>query len=90
MAIKLRPAQALMELAVGLFTLALVISAFAAFSFYINRSLEIQNHLRGNAKIVSDKLEVGKEADAMAVKEIFGRERIEIKEPNGIVDRNIY
>ena len=48
MDIKLRRGQALMELAVGMFTLALVVSALVAFAIYIVKSLEAQNLNRGD------------------------------------------
>ena len=43
-----RRGQALMELAVGMFTLAFLVSALVVFAQYIVRSLEIENHLRGS------------------------------------------
>lgn len=48
MAIKARRGQALIELIVGIFTLALLVSAFAAFAVYIVESLEAQNLNRGD------------------------------------------
>ena len=44
-----RRGQALMELTVGLFALALVLSALCVFTVYIVRSLKVQNSLRGSA-----------------------------------------
>ena len=43
-----RSGQALMELAVGMFTLALVVSALVAFAMYIVKSLAAQNLNRGD------------------------------------------
>lgn len=40
--------QALMELAVGMFTLTLVVSALVAFATYIAKSLAAQNLNRGD------------------------------------------
>lgn len=41
--------QALMELAVGMFALALVVSALCGFAIYIVKSLRVQNSLRSSA-----------------------------------------
>ncbi len=48
MVIKARGGQALIELAVGMFTLALVVSALVCFALYIAKSLEAQNLNRGD------------------------------------------
>ena len=45
--------QALMELAVGMFALALVVSALCVFATYIAKSLRVQNSLRGPAPLPS-------------------------------------
>ena len=50
MATRLRRGQALVELAVGMFALALVVSALCGFAVYISKSLEIQNRLRVGGK----------------------------------------
>ena len=50
MATSLRRGQALVELAVGMFALALVVSALCGFAVYISKSLEIQNKLRVGGK----------------------------------------
>lgn len=44
-----RRGQAMVELAMGLFALALVVSALCTFAVYIVRSLEVQNSLRSSA-----------------------------------------
>lgn len=74
-----------MELAVGLFALVLLISALVAFALYIVRSLDIQNHLRGNGHGVADKIEL----DDFAAESVFGTRVLHIKEPVGNMNRNI-
>ena len=77
-----RRGQALMELAVGLFALALVTSALCAFAVYIATSLKAQNDLRsglghgGGSNEKSDSVEV---AD-FAEEHLFGRATLEIRE----------
>lgn len=80
-----RRGQALLELAVGMFTLALVVSALAVFTRYIARSLEIENHLRGNGRGVADKIEL----DGFAAERVFGSRNLHIKEPFASTDRTI-
>ena len=78
--------QALMELAVGMFTLALLLSVIFAFTHYIARSLEIQNHLRSSGQATyADKIKL----DDFAEKEVFGSSVLHIKEPRGATDRDI-
>ena len=78
--------QALMELAVGMFTLALLLSALFAFTHYIARSLEIQNHLRSSGwATYADKIEL----DDFAAKKVFGSSVLHIMEPRGATDRTI-
>ena len=74
-----------MELAAGLFALALLVSALAAFCLYIVRSLEIQNHLRGNGHGVADKIEM----DDFAAESVFGTRVLHIREPVGNLNRSI-
>lgn len=70
-----RRGQALMELAVGMFALALVVSALCGFATYIAKSLRVQNHVRtGGPK--SDSVEVGD----FAAEHVFGATKIQIKE----------
>lgn len=77
--------QALMELAVGLFTLTFVVSAAVVFTLYIVRSLDIENHLRGNSHGVADKIEL----DGFAADKVFGSRNLHIKEPYASTDRPI-
>ncbi len=44
-----RRGQALMELAVGMFALALVVGALCAFAIFMAKSLKVQNSLRSSA-----------------------------------------
>ena len=81
-----RSAQAMIELALGLFALALVISALCVFSAYIVRSLEMENSLRGNSKGVADSVETG----AFAAEHLFGAEKLHISEPRGEFNREIW
>jgi hypothetical protein len=46
-----RRAQALIELAVGMFAFALVISALTGFAVWIAKSLKMQNSLRTGASV---------------------------------------
>lgn len=80
-----RRGQAAIELAVGLFSLVLVVSALTYFVFYIVRSLEIENHLRGNQHGIADKIEL----DEFAAKSVFGRRNLHISEPFAGTDRTI-
>lgn len=71
--------QALMELAVGMFALALVISALCGFAVYIGKSLKMQNSLRngiGGTASKNDSVEVGKFASEF----IFGTDKLAIHE----------
>ena len=75
-----------MELAVGMFTIALLLSAMFAFVHYIAKSLEIQNHLRSSGwATYAAKVHL----DDFAAKEIFGVRTLHIKEPRGVTDRSI-
>ena len=51
--------QALMELAVGMFALALVVSALCGFAVYIVKSLEVQNSLRSSSPKNNENVELG-------------------------------
>ena len=70
--------QALMELAVGMFALALVVSALCGFSLYIVKSLRAQNSLRSGTgrSSVTDKVEF----DAFAAEHVFGAKTLKIRE----------
>ena len=62
-----RRGQALMELAVGMFALALVVSALCVFAQYIAKSLRLQNELRrgnGGSRTRTDMVEAGDFASA--------------------------
>lgn len=67
--------QALMELAVGLFALALVVSALCGFAHYIAKSLRVQNELRVGGKR-SDSVEIS----SWAAQHVFGAETLKISE----------
>ena len=70
-----RRGQALIELAVGLFALALVVSALCGFALYIAKSLRLQNELRvGGQK--TDSVEVS----AFAAEHVFGDQKLKISE----------
>ena len=78
--------QALMELAVGMFTIALLLSASFFFVKYIVRSLEIQNHLRSSGQATyADSIKL----DDFAANEVFGLKNLHIMEPRGTTDRSI-
>lgn len=70
-----RRGQALIELAAGLFALALVVSALCGFALYIAKSLRLQNELRvGGQK--TDSVEVS----AFAAEHVFGGQKLKISE----------
>ena len=75
-----------MELAIGMFTLALLISALCAFVVFIAKSLGIQNHLRSPGRATyAAKVEL----DAFAADKVFGTRNLHITEPRGATDRTI-
>ena len=75
-----------MELAVGRFTIALLLSASFFFIKYIVRSLEIQNHLRSPGQATyADSIKL----DDFAANEVFGLKNLHIMEPRGATDRSI-
>ena len=76
MATRARRGQALMELAVGLFALALVVSALCGFAIYIVKSLRAQNGLRsgGGTSTKSDEVVVGD----FESRYVFGRDVLKI------------
>ena len=81
-----RRGQALMELAVGMFTIALLLSASFFFVKYIVRSLEIENHLRTPGQATyADSVKL----DDFAANEVFGLKNLHIMEPRGATDRSI-
>ena len=78
--------QALMELAIGLFTISLLLSASFFFVQYIARSLEIENHLRKPGQgTYADSIKL----DDFAANEVFGLKNLHIMEPRGTTDRSI-
>ena len=86
MSMRTRRGQALMELAVGMFTLALLTSALCAFVIFIAKSLKIQNHLRSPGRATyAAKVEL----DAFAADTVFGMQKLHILEPRGNTDRSI-
>ncbi len=72
--------QALMELAVGMFVIALVVSVLCVYAIYISKSLKAQNSLRGGSTATSnsksDTVDVGK----FASEHLFGKGKLEIRE----------
>ena len=81
-----RRGQALMELAVGLFTVALLVSASFFFVKYMARSLEIQNHIRKPGQgTYADSIKL----DDFAANEVFGLKNLHIMEPRGETDHTI-
>ena len=75
-----------MELAVGMFTIALLLSASFFFVKYIVRSLEIENHLRKSGQgTYADSIKL----DDFAANEVFGLKSLHIMEPRGATDRSI-
>jgi len=74
-----RRGQAAMELAVGLFAVALLTSALCGFAVYIAKSLAAQNSLRrgnGGTCCRSDRVEVGE----FASEHVFGTTTLRINE----------
>jgi len=68
--------QAMIELAVGMFAVALVVSALCGFAIYIARSLEMQNSLRVKSPSQHDEMQVSD----FAAQYIFGKRTIDIRE----------
>ena len=86
MSTRTRRGQALIELAVGMLTLALIVSALCVFVRYITRSLEIENHIRAPGQ-ATHTAEV--QLDDFAADKVFGTRTLDIKEPRGVTDRTI-
>lgn len=83
-----RRGQAMMELAVEMFALALVVSALCGFAIYIAKALRVQNELRqngGRTNSGSDSVEVGQ----FASRYVFGSEALKIEERVEMPDRTI-
>jgi len=85
MAIEMRCGQAMVELAFGMFALALVVSALCGFAVYIARSLEMQNSLRVGDSSQKDTVEVS----AFAAQYVFGMQTLDIKEKVEMPSRTI-
>ena len=68
--------QAMMELAMGMFAFALVVSALVAFSSVIVKSLKMQNSLRTGASSQHAEVEVGD----FAARHIFGSSSLRLHE----------
>jgi hypothetical protein len=71
-----RKAQAMVELAVGMFALALVVSALAGFAVYIAKSLRAQNMARSSSPSSDTRVDVG----AFAGEWVFGKRKLEVQE----------
>ena len=71
-----RRAQAMVELAVGMFAVVLVISAVTLFTVYIVRSLRVQNTARGASPEPAEPVEV----DGFAEKFFTGTKTLSTKE----------
>lgn len=71
-----RKAQAMVELAVGMFALALVVSALAGFAVYIAKSLRAQNMARSSSPGSDTRVDVG----AFAGEWFFGKQKLEVQE----------
>ena len=81
-----RRGQALMELAVGMLTIAILLSASFFLVKYMARSLQIQNHLRTPGQATyADSIRL----DDFAANEVFGMKNLHIMEPRGETDRTI-
>ncbi len=76
MATSHRSGQALVELAMGMFTIALVVSALTAFAVYIAKSLKMQNSLRTGSASQQDKVELSQ----FAAENVFGTSVLVVKE----------
>lgn len=77
--------QALMELAVGMFALALVVSLLCVFVRYIAKSLEMENHIRSSRATYAAKVDL----DEGLTTEVLGTKTLHIYEPHGPTDRTI-
>ena len=85
---RLHKAQALTELLIGMFALALLISAIIVFSQYFLKSLKLENNLRSMKKEFTN-LKV--ELDEFSRKNLFETEKrsLKINEPFRNIDRTI-
>ena len=76
MAIEARRGQALMELATGMFALALVVSMLCGFAVYIAKSLKLQNSVRVGSASTTETVEVSD----FAAEYVFGTDTLKISE----------
>lgn len=74
-----------MELAVGIFSLALLTSVLCVFARYIVKSLEIENHVRSSNAVFGAKVKV----DKFVAETVVGDDNLHIREPHGTTDRFI-
>jgi len=77
--------QALIELAMGMFALALVVSALVGFAVYIAKDLAMQNSLRVGDSAPSETMEVS----GLTAKYIFGTDKVRIREAVKMPERGI-
>ena len=71
-----RRGQALVELAAGMFALALVVSALCLFAVYIVNSLRVQNSLRSSAPQPNKPVKV----EDFAVRHFTGKDTLKMEE----------
>ena len=71
-----RRGQAMIELAAGMFALALVVSALCLFAVYIVKSLEVQNSLRSSSPQNNKPVKV----EDFAVRHFTGRDTLKMDE----------
>ena len=76
MATDAKRGQALVELAVGMFAFALVVSALCGFAVCIVKSLKMQNSLRMGNSSQSETVKF----DSFAAKHVFGTDSLRLKE----------
>ena len=74
-----------MELAVGMFALALVTSLLCVFVRYIAKSLQMENHIRSSRATYAAKVDL----DPDVVQQVLGIKTLHIYEPHGPTDRTI-
>lgn len=81
-----RRGQALMELAAGMFALALVVTALCGFAIYMAKSLRVQNSLRSSAPQQNEDVEIGTFAEIhFAGKNVLKMNEKVVMPPLGVV-----
>lgn len=90
MATRRRTGQALVELAVGMFAFALVVSAAIGFAMYIVTALNMRRTMRADvgrkamrsvgSSLVTSRDAKDVELDAMSAEYVFGSEDVSVKE----------